>query len=79
APPLSPVLETDPARVEIPLRQHAGETAKAVVRAGELVREGTLLGEIPEGMQGARTHASIDGRVVLVDEERVIIQKENIG
>ena len=61
-------------RVEIVLRQHIGAPAAALVRKGDTVKRGDAIGDIPGGAMGARIHASIDGEVVLVDTERVIIQ-----
>lgn len=61
-----------PSRVTIPLAQHIGAPAAAVVRAGESVHAGQLIGEIPDGQLGARVHASIDGRVESVGENVVI-------
>ncbi|MGC8777377.1 MAG: 4Fe-4S dicluster domain-containing protein, partial [Candidatus Caldatribacteriaceae bacterium] len=65
-----------PVRVELLLKQHAGAPAKAVVKVGDRVREGDLVGEIA-GAVSARVHASVTGRVILVDEERVVIESEN--
>ncbi|NLJ48562.1 MAG: hypothetical protein GX428_03110 [Candidatus Atribacteria bacterium] len=67
-------LETNPKRVEIPLKQHIGDVSIPVVQEGDLVEEGALIGEIPSGSLGARVHASISGRVTLVNNERVIIK-----
>jgi Na+-translocating ferredoxin:NAD+ oxidoreductase RnfC subunit len=39
-----------------------------VVQAGDRVRRGGLIGEIPESALGARVHASIDGVVASVDD-----------
>jgi len=61
-----------PERVVIPLAQHIGAPAVPVVRAGESVRAGQLIGEIPDGKLGARVHASISGRVESVGENVVI-------
>jgi Na+-translocating ferredoxin:NAD+ oxidoreductase RnfC subunit len=61
-----------PLKVEIPLAQHVGEPAKAVVRVGEKVKKGQCIGDIPEGKLGARVHASIDGVVKKVGESIVI-------
>ena len=66
--------ETNPKRVEILLKQHIGDISIPVVHEGDLVEEGTLVGEIPSGRIGARVHASIPGRVTLVNDERVIIK-----
>lgn len=68
-------LETTPKRVEILLKQHIGDTSIPVVREGDLVEEGSLIGEIPSGRLGARVHASISGQVTLVNNERVIIKR----
>jgi Na+-translocating ferredoxin:NAD+ oxidoreductase RnfC subunit len=61
-----------PERVAIPLAQHIGAPAVAVVREGETVRAGQLIGEIPDGQLGARVHASIAGSVESVGENVVI-------
>jgi Na+-translocating ferredoxin:NAD+ oxidoreductase RnfC subunit len=57
-----------PRRVRIPLKQHAGLAAVAVVRPGQRVERGDLIGEIPEGGLGARVHASISGTVGAVGD-----------
>jgi Na+-translocating ferredoxin:NAD+ oxidoreductase RnfC subunit len=59
-------------QVAIPLQQHLGKPAVAVVQAGDRVKKGDLIGEIPEGALGARVHASIDGTVKEVGESIVI-------
>jgi Na+-translocating ferredoxin:NAD+ oxidoreductase RnfC subunit len=53
-----------PAQVSMPLSQHIGAPAQPVVKPGQRVRAGDLIGEIPEGALGARIHASMDGEVV---------------
>ncbi|MFW6369157.1 MAG: SLBB domain-containing protein [Myxococcota bacterium] len=63
-------------RFVVPLRQHAGAPALAVVKAGDAVREGDLLGEIPEGALGARIHAGVSGRVTAASESAVTIEVE---
>lgn len=70
--PLDPG-DHQPKRVVIPLRQHIGQTAKPVVRAGDIVSVGDLVGEIPEGKLGARIHASINGRAEKATAEEVVI------
>jgi Na+-translocating ferredoxin:NAD+ oxidoreductase RnfC subunit len=62
-------------RVSIPLQQHLGKPAVAVVRPGDRVKKGDLIGEIPEGALGARVHASIEGKVESVDE-RIVISRQ---
>jgi electron transport complex protein RnfC len=51
-----------PARVYIPLSQHAGAPSKPVVKKGDTVKTGTLIGE-PGGRISVATHASISGTV----------------
>jgi len=58
--------------VRIPLKQHLGVQAEPVVKAGDHVARGSLIGEIPDGVLGARIHASIEGSVISVDDAVVI-------
>jgi electron transport complex protein RnfC len=51
-----------PARVRIPLSQHTGAPSKPVVKKGDMVKTGTLIGE-PGGRISAATHASVSGTV----------------
>lgn len=62
----------EPDRVMIPLSQHVGAPADAVVGPGDGVRAGDLIGEIPKDALGARVHASISGRIIAVDNKVVI-------
>lgn len=61
-----------PSRVVLPLKQHAGEAARPVVRPGEKVQAGDLVAAPAEGALGARIHASIAGRVRDVDGAVVV-------
>jgi Na+-translocating ferredoxin:NAD+ oxidoreductase RnfC subunit len=54
------------------LQVHTGAPAEAVVRVGDTVRAGQVIGEIEDGKLGARVHASIAGRVAAVDGHIVI-------
>ena len=64
--------EIDPAEVRIPLRQHIGAPAQAVVKAGDHVAAGDVIGEIPDKALGARIHASIAGSVHSVGDAVII-------
>ncbi|MGA7161137.1 MAG: 4Fe-4S dicluster domain-containing protein [Bacteroidota bacterium] len=64
-----------PKKVRIPLSQHIGTPAVPVVKSGNVVKAGDVIGEIPEGKLGARLHASIEGVVTLHGEEIIIEQK----
>ncbi len=59
-------------RVRLLLRQGIGAPAKPVVQAGDRVRKGDLVGEIPPGATGSRVHASIAGIVREISDAVVI-------
>jgi Na+-translocating ferredoxin:NAD+ oxidoreductase RnfC subunit len=61
-----------PARVVLPLKQHAGAPAVPAVKAGARVREGDLVAAPAPNALGARLHASIAGTVRSIDEAIVI-------
>jgi Na+-translocating ferredoxin:NAD+ oxidoreductase RnfC subunit len=63
-----------PRTVSIPLAQHIGAPAVAVVVAGQRVERGACIADIPEGKLGARVHASITGIVRSIDSTIVIEQ-----
>jgi Na+-translocating ferredoxin:NAD+ oxidoreductase RnfC subunit len=58
------------------MRQHIGMPASPVVKAGDRVRVGDLVGEIVTGGMGAPVHASIDGVVRAVSFESVVIEAD---
>ncbi len=64
--------EFEPDTVMIPLSQHIGAPAAAVVKSGDRVQAGDLIGEIPEEALGARVHASISGTIARVTDSVVI-------
>jgi Na+-translocating ferredoxin:NAD+ oxidoreductase RnfC subunit len=54
--------------VMLPLSQHIGAPVKAIVKVGDKVTKGDLIGVIPEGaVVGANLHASISGQIIRVD------------
>ncbi|NIM03113.1 electron transport complex subunit RsxC, partial [bacterium] len=52
-----------PRRVVIPLSQHTGKPAKPVVKAGDEVKTGQLIGE-SDGFISLPVHSSISGKVM---------------
>ncbi|MBE5801177.1 MAG: electron transport complex subunit RsxC [Clostridiales bacterium] len=59
-----PIMEAPlPSRVAIPLQQHIGAPCKALVKKGDKVRVGQMIGE-PVGAVSAAIHASVSGTVV---------------
>ncbi len=65
-----------PRAVRILLQQHVGAPAEPVVRRGDRVAVGALVGRIPEGALGANVHASIAGVVREVTLQHVVIEQE---
>jgi len=61
-------------KVRLPLQQHIGKPAKAIVKKGELVEEGQMIGKIPDEVLGANIHASINGKVSQVTSENIFIE-----
>ncbi|HQA97512.1 MAG TPA: SLBB domain-containing protein [Clostridia bacterium] len=58
----------------IPLKQHIGAPAAAVVTAGQSVSKGDVIGRMAEGALGADVHASICGTVEKVENDIVVIR-----
>ena len=67
-------LERLPEMVRIPLKQHIGAPAVALVKRGARVQQGELIAAAPEGLLGAAVHASVSGRVADVTSEHVRIE-----
>ena len=61
-------------RLVVPLKQHAGAPAQAVVKSGQGVREGDLLGDIAKDVLGARVHTGMGGIVVEVTADAVTLE-----
>jgi len=61
-----------PSKVKLPLKQHAGAPAVAVIKSGDRVKAGDLLAAPQQGKLGARIHSSIDG-VATVTNDAIII------
>ncbi|MBK9139859.1 MAG: 4Fe-4S dicluster domain-containing protein [Verrucomicrobia bacterium] len=67
-------LDFNPARVVLPLKQNAGAANLPLVKAGDRVAAGQMLGQIPDKALGAPVHAPFHGRVVSVDT-RVVLER----
>jgi Na+-translocating ferredoxin:NAD+ oxidoreductase RnfC subunit len=65
-------IDYDAQRITLPLSQHVGAPAQALVRPGDTVTRGQVVADIPAGKLGARIHSSIDGAVTAVDDAIVI-------
>lgn len=62
--------------VRIPLKQHLGTAAKAVVQKGMSVSKGTVIGSIESGNLGAKVHASIAGIIKEVTPDMITIEAQ---
>ncbi|MBQ9444174.1 MAG: 4Fe-4S dicluster domain-containing protein [Lachnospiraceae bacterium] len=68
-------LEDEPvsvSSVKIPLSQHIGAPARAIVKKGDTVKRGQMIGEAAEGLSVA-VHASIDGTVTEISDRYIEI------
>ncbi len=63
-----------PPLLRVSLRQHLGAPATCVVAPGATVKQGDLIGEIPENAMSARVHAGISGTVASVADGIVTIK-----
>jgi len=64
-----------PDEVTLKLQQHIGAPALALVKVGDVVSHGQVIGEIPVGSLGARIHASLSGTVQQVTPQTITIRK----
>lgn len=73
----APWLDTtwQPTTVTLPVSQHIGAPAKAVVSIGDKVVKGQLLAAMDEGQLGAPIHASISGVITHADHQKIIISQ----
>lgn len=56
-----------PKTVSIPLSQHIGAPAEPIVKVGDTVDRGQIIGRVEKGL-GTPIHASISGKVIRIDE-----------
>jgi electron transport complex protein RnfC len=59
-----------PSRLVVPLHQHAGETAKPVIMAGDHVLKGQLIG-MPDGFVSSAVHAPTSGTITAIDMQLI--------
>ena len=73
---ISRFVEAKPTRVSIALDSHIGAPAIPMVQAGDRVALGQCVAQTPQGRLGVPYHASIDGVIERVGEDRVVIAGE---
>lgn len=64
-----------PSEVKISLSQHVGAPCTPIVKAGDTVSVGQMIGQIPEKALGAPVHASIPGQVTEVTDQYIAIRR----
>ncbi len=68
-------IELKPERVVLPLNSHIGAPAKPTVRVGEQVKRGQKIADVLPDQLGCPVHASIDGRVVSIENNTIAIER----
>lgn len=63
-----------PEQVTIPLNAHIGRPADAIVKAGDRVQRGDVIGDVTGDALGCPVHASISGQVSAVTAENIQIR-----
>lgn len=64
----------DTSTVEINLRQHIGAPSVPIVKTGDIVTKGGLIASANEGLSLPQ-HASIDGKVTVFENSKIVINK----
>jgi Na+-translocating ferredoxin:NAD+ oxidoreductase RnfC subunit len=67
-------LNINPDIVRVPLAQHIGSPAEAIVKEGTVVKKYDLIGK-SSGKVSSNVHASIDGVIKKISKEELIIQR----
>jgi Na+-translocating ferredoxin:NAD+ oxidoreductase RnfC subunit len=68
-------IAVEPRRLVLPLRQSAGVANRPLVKAGDRVKAGQPLGEVPANALGAILHAPLDAAVTEVTEQRILLTR----
>jgi RnfABCDGE-type electron transport complex C subunit len=67
-------LDCNVTKVVIPLKQHVGAPAAAVVKKGMNVEKGSLIAKIDDGKLGSNMHASISGVITDISNQTITIE-----
>ncbi|NCB37191.1 MAG: hypothetical protein EOM80_00345 [Erysipelotrichia bacterium] len=63
-------------KVTLPLKMHIGAPVTPIVKVGDQVKVGQLIGAVPEGKLGAALHASISGKVTALTDRAITIARD---
>ena len=69
-------MEVIPERLYISLRQNIGAPSVSVVKEGQSVKKGDMIASAPEKALGLPIHSPVDGTIVKVAENSIIISAE---
>ena len=69
-------MEFNPSTVYIPITQHVGKPASAVVNVGDRVTVGQVVAQTPYEDLGTSMHSSINGIVAAVTDRFVVINRD---
>ena len=68
-----------PAQVRLPMSMHSGRPANPVVKVGDEVKVGQLIGEAAEGKVSSPVHASVSGKVKMIDTHDIITGQKAVS
>lgn len=60
--------------IKVPLKQHVGAPCVPIVKVGDKVKRGDMIGDIPEKALGAPVHAGIGGTVTEITDTAIVIK-----
>ena len=61
-------------RLYVSLRQNIGVISSAIVKEGQEIKREELLAEAPENSLGLPIHSPVDGKIIKVTDESIIIK-----
>jgi len=68
-----------PGEVRLQMSMHSGSPAKPVVKVGDMVKVGQLIGAAAEGRVSSPVHASVSGKVKAIDEFDPFTGKKSVS
>ena len=63
-------------RLYVSLRQNIGVMSSVAVKEGQEIKHGELLAEAPENSLGLPIHSPVDGKILKITDESIIIKSE---
>ena len=63
-------------RLYVSLRQNIGVMGNVVIKEGQEIKRGDILAEAPESSLGLPIHSPVDGKILKITDESIIIKSE---